>query len=64
MSSTEHARSLICRKCGQRDTVRVNSKKGDKYVCECVCGHVYHSKSASAGAEYTRFLSLKHNEEL
>lgn len=64
MSSTEHARSLICRKCGQRDTVRVNSMKDGKYICECVCGHIYYSKSAAAGAEYKRFMNLKCNEGL
>ncbi|AKJ73558.1 hypothetical protein SP40_117 [Salmonella phage 40] len=59
MSSTEHSRSLICRKCGQRDTVRVLAMCGREYVCECACGHVYYSKSNAAGAEYARRTKFK-----
>ncbi|AUV57145.1 hypothetical protein FDJ47_gp31 [Enterobacter phage Ec_L1] len=54
MSSTSHASSLRCVKCGVRDQVRVLKMKGKRYVCECACGHTYLSESVAAGAEYNR----------
>ena len=54
MSSTSHSGMLICRKCSGRDCIKVERMQGDKYVCECACGHVYLSKSVAAGAEYLR----------
>ena len=54
MNSTAHSKTLICRKCGGRDSVRVLAMSGKYYVCECACGYSYKSKSTAAGAEYMR----------